>query len=350
MRVYGIVGVLGLTVLAAALISVPAQPGASSATAEPQAAPTARIVAAAQAFLATLDDAGRAAVQFPADSPQRANWSNLPTGIFVRSGLRMGDLNEPQHDALMALLAGAFSPDGYRKVMDIVQGDQTLSTEGGGRGGRGRGGRGGPSFGEAEYYVAFVGAPSETGRWTLQFGGHHLAINLTLAGSRATLAPSHTGAQPTNFTFEGRTIRPLGDEVDLAFALIGSLDASQQGEAILGSRVADLVLGPGQDGRTIQPEGLRASDLSASQRETLVELIGEWAGIANDAYAGPRMEEIRSNLDATWFAWSGPTSPGSAAYFRVQGPTLVIEYAPQGGTDHIHTIYRNPTNDYGSAY
>jgi Protein of unknown function (DUF3500) len=347
MRLFVILGVVLVTALAATFLTVPGPPPAASQTASTA---TARIVAAARDFLDTLDGPGREAVQFPADSPQRTNWSNLPTGIFVRSGLRVGDLNQTQRAALMALLAAAFSPDGYRKVMDIVQGDQTLATEGGGRGGRGRGGRGGPTFGEAEYYVAFVGEPSGTDRWTLQFGGHHLAVNLTLAGSRATLAPSHTGAQPTNFTFEGRTVRPLGDEVDLAFALMGSLDGSQQSEAILGSRVADLVLGPGQDGRTIQPEGLRASELSADQRETLVDLIAEWAGIANDAFAGPRMSEIRSNLDATWFAWSGPTTPGSAAYFRVQGPTLVIEYAPQGGTDHIHTIYRDPTNDYGAAY
>ena len=79
-----------------------------------------------------------------------------------------------------------------------------------------------------------------------------------------------------------------------------------------------------------------------------MELIREWAGIMADAYAGPRMAEIRANLPQTYFAWSGPTTNGSAAYFRVQGPTLVIEYAPQDSVDHIHTIYRDPTNDYGA--
>ena len=69
-----------------------------------------------------------------------------------------------------------------------------------------------------------------------------------------------------------------------------------------------------------------------------------------DAYAGPRMQEIRGSINDTYFAWSGPTINGSAAYFRVQGPTLVIEYAPQGSVDHIHTIYRDPTNDYGAKF
>jgi hypothetical protein len=184
----------------------------------------------------------------------------------------------------------------------------------------------------------------------LQFGGHHLGINLTIAGSRATLAPSHTGARPASYTFEGRTIRPLGNENDKAFALMAALDSSQREQAILGYRVSDLVLGPGQDGRTIQPEGLRASALSPAQQTLLLDIVRGWAGIADDAFATPRMEEIRANLPQTYFAWSGATTAGSAAYFRIQGPTLVIEYAPQRDIDHVHTIYRDPTNDYGAAY
>ena len=110
------------------------------------------------------------------------------------------------------------------------------------------------------------------------------------------------------------------------------------------------MLGPGQDGRTIQPEGIRASALSAAQQTMLLDLVREWAGIMNDAFAEPRMAEIRANLPQTYFAWSGPTTNGSAAYFRIQGPTLVIEYAPQSSVDHIHTIYRDPTNDYGAKF
>ena len=206
------------------------------------------------------------------------------------------------------------------------------------------------TFGEDEYYLAFLGAPSVSTPWMLQFGGHHLAINMTLAGREATLAPSHTAAQPATYSFEGRTVRPLGDENDLAFALMATMDDAQRTQAILGSTMADLVLGPGQDGRTIQPEGLPASKLSAAQQAKLLDLVREWVGIANDGLAAPRMDEIRTHLPQTYFAWSGPTTPGSAAYFRIQGPTLVIEYAPQRGVDHIHTMYRDPTNDYGARY
>ena len=82
----------------------------------------------------------------------------------------------------------------------------------------------------------------------------------------------------------------------------------------------------------------------------LWELVREWTAMMNGAFAEPRLAEIRNNLGETYFAWSGPTTNGSAAYFRVQGPTLVIEYAPQNSVDHIHTIYRDPTNDYGAKF
>ena len=308
---------------------------------------TARIVAAAQAVVATLDDAGRTAVQFPSEGPQKTRWSNLPSPMFERRGIRLADLTEPQRAAVMKLLTTALSRDGYQKVLNIMEGDEALRQNGGGRGGRGGRG-GGPAFGRDQYYLAFVGTPSTTQPWTLQYGGHHLAINLTLGPGQASMTPSLPAAQPATFTVEGRTVRPLGDENDKAFALVNALDDTQRSQAVLNYRVADLVLGPGQDGRTIQPEGLRASSMTPAQQTMLLGIIEEWAGIMTDAYAGPRMAEIRGNLPQTWFAWSGPTTNGSAAYFRVQGPTIVIEYAPQGGVDHIHTIYRDPTNDYGA--
>jgi hypothetical protein len=184
----------------------------------------------------------------------------------------------------------------------------------------------------------------------LQFGGHHLAINLTFGGARATLAPTLTAAQPATYTFESKTVRPLGRETDRAFALINALDETQRRQAILGVRVADLVLGPGQDGKTIQPEGLKVSAMNPAQQAMIMDIVKEWAGIAADALAAPRLEEIEAKLPQTWFAWSGPITPGSVSYFRIQGPTLVIEFAPQRDVDHIHTIYRDPTNDYGSSY
>ena len=331
-------GYAAFTVAAVAALAV-TLPAQRTSPANNQADTTTRIVKAAQDVISAVDGPARAKLVFPFESPQKTNWSNLPSGIYKRNSLKIGDLTAPQRAAVMKLLSAALSADGYRKVVDIMHGDEVLKRGGGGRG---------PAFGEDEYYLAFLGTPAATTPWMLQFGGHHLAINLTLAGSQASMTPSLPAAQPAKFEWEGRTVRPLGSENDKAFALINALDGKQKGQAIIGSRVADLVLGPGQDGKTIQPEGIRASALSATQQAMLWDVVREWSGIMADAFAEPRLADIKSHLNDTYFAWSGPTTEGSAAYFRIQGPTLVIEYAPQNSVDHIHTIYRDPTNDYGA--
>ena len=313
---------------------------APHAQANASADTTARIVTAAQAVVSSVDAATRAKLVFPFDSPQKTNWSNLPSGIYQRNSVKLGDLTASQQAAVMKLLSVALSADGFRKAVDVMNGDEVLKR--GATAGRG------PAFGKDEFFIAFIGTPSTTTPWMLQFGGHHLAVNLTMAGSQASMTPSLPAAQPATFAWEGRTVRPLGDENDKGFALINALDDKQKGQAILSYRVADLVLGATQDGKTIQPEGIRAPALSAAQQAMLWDLVREWSGISADAYADARMTELKSHLNDTYFAWSGPTTNGSVAYFRIQGPTLVIEYAPQKTVDHIHTIYRDPTNDYGT--
>jgi len=283
---------------------------------------------------------------FAFNSPQRTGWSNLPGPMFQRKGLRLGDLTPPQRDAAMALVSAMLSREGYKKVLDIMNGDEALKNSRCGRtGGRGAG----VQFGRDEYYIALLGAPSAAAPWLIQFGGHHLAINVTVVGSNSVLTPSLPAAQPATYTLNGQTIRPLGRENDKGFALINALSAAQQKHAILNYDVKDLVLGPGNDGKVIQPEGILASELDAKQQALLLDVVHEWVGILNDEAASAKMAEIKSNLPKTYFAWSGSTTNGGLAYYRVQGPTLVIEYAPQqGDLNHIHTIYRDPTNDYGA--
>src|SRR5262245_60380185 len=313
---------------------------------------TPQIVTAANAFLASLTDAQRMQGTFAFGSPQRTGWSNLPSPMFHRNGLRLGDLMPAQRSAVLALMAAALSREGYQKITDIMNGDEMLKSAGGGRtGGRpGGGGRGGgPQFGRDEYYIALLGAPSPTAPWMIQFGGHHLAINVTVVGSTSVMTPSLPAAQPAKYVMNGQTIRPLGNENDKGFALINALSPAQQKQAILNYEVRDLVLGPGEDGKVIQPEGILASALNDSQQAMLLDIVHEWVGILNDEGAAAKMAEIKTNLPRTYFAWSGATKNGGLAYYRIQGPTLVIEYAPQqGDLDHIHTIYRDPTNDYGA--
>jgi Protein of unknown function (DUF3500) len=107
-------------------------------------------------------------------------------------------------------------------------------------------------------------------------------------------------------------------------------------------------LGPGEDGKTIPPQGIKGSALTAGQQAMLLEVIGAWVNIVQPEAAKGRMAAIKDKIAETYFAWSGPTDKGGAAYFRVQGPAVVIEYAPQRGTDHIHTVIRDPKDDYGA--
>ena len=343
---------------------------------------TGDIAAAAQKFLGMLDDSQRGKVVFDfKDAEQRKRWSNLPVGNVPRAGLRMGDLTQMQRDAAMGVLKVALSSQGYEKVIQIVEADEVLRAGSGGKAGGGKGpdgkgggdkaggdkasgdkakapkggkGGGGASFGRDNYFISFLGQPSATEPWMIQFGGHHLGINVTFAGMHGTLTPSHTGAQPARYELEGKTVRPLGREIDKAFALYSSLDDAQRKQATLGFEMRDLALGPGRDGQMIEPEGIKGSNLTEAQREMLLDLASEWTGIMHDAAAKAKLEEVKKNMAETWFAWSGPPEKGGAAYFRVHGPTAFIEFAPQrlGGdpTNHIHTIYRDPTNEYGAKW
>jgi hypothetical protein len=310
-------------------------------------AQTAKMVSAANSFLGSLSAAQRQKLLFAFDdAQQRTRWSNLPVTMVPRAGLSLGELSAPQQGAAMALVAAALSARGYQKVQEIMQGDETLKAQGGRAG----------MFGKELYFISILGTPSPTAPWMLQFGGHHLALNITVAGERGVLTPTLTAAQPGLYTFNGRAVRPLGGESDKAAELFNSLDEAQRKQAVLSFRVADLVLGPGNDGKTIAPEGLKAGAMTGRQRALLVDLIGEWANIIHDSAAAARMAEIRAGLNETWFAWSGPATVtvgrNIESYYRIQGPNLVIEYAPQRGdpTLHIHTMYRDPTNDYGRKF
>ncbi len=316
---------------------------------------TTRIVKAADAFLAALNEKQRQTVLFAFnDQAQRQRWSNFPTGFVPRGGINLKEMNATQRASAMALVAAALSPRGYEKVLQIMEGDEVLKTNEGNHPPSGRGG-GDQMFGKDLYYLSLLGKPSDKDPWMLQFGGHHLALNITIAGEQGILTPTLTGAQPALYTSNGKTVRPLGPESDKALALLNALDEKQKKQAILSYRLADLVLGPGQDGKTIEPEGLKASGMNERQRAMLLDVISEWAGIVHESAAQARMAEIKAGLDQTWFAWSGPTTAAPAqniaAYYRIQGPNLVIEYAPQrmGGDPamHVHTMYRDPTNDYG---
>jgi Protein of unknown function (DUF3500) len=326
--------------------------------------------AAALALLGALSQEQRATAQFPFTSQPKATaahfkggmhgavdmigeqygravWSNYPVSDVLRPGLRLGSLSVVQREAVMALLRMLLSDRGYRKLSDIMGSDQALAETGT------------PYVaGRAAYTFAIFGTPSVDAPWMVQFGGHHLALNIVMVGEHGVLAPMLTGCLPAVYTEGGHRVRALAAENDKAFALLDALDAAQLKKAIIDHPVTQLALGPGHDGETVRLVGLQASDMTEAQRAMLFDLALEWAGILNDAHAAPRLAEIMSGLNETCFAWSGPLTRepdrNGASYFRVQGPKLFIEFAPQepGGdlTMHTHTIYRDPSNAYGRAW
>ena len=315
----------------------------SAASASP--ATTQRIVAATNAFLATLEADEKAAVTFAdTDTAQKQRWSNLPGGVFKRAGLRWADLDETERAAWLEVMKITLSEEGYRRVLDEWRADDALAASSGG---------GRAQFGMGFYYIALIGTPSATKPWQWQWGGHHVTINATIVGPNLSLTPSFIGVQPASYTDAGgKTVRPLGDIERDAFVLLGALNQEQRSAAVLGSSAIDVVLGPGEDGKKISPQGLRADRMSADQRAALMTLITHYTGLVNDEDGALRTAEVQSQLGDTSFAWYGPTKPGSAIYFRVTGPSLVIEYGAQGSgaPTHIHGIYRDPTNDYGARY
>ena len=197
---------------------------------------TSRIVSAANSFLSTLDDKQRQSVLFAFDDESSANAGPTSRSGFVpRAGISLKEMNPAQRSAAMALVSSALSPRGFEKVQQIMEGDEVLKTsEGNGpQSGRGRGGPppgrgdggpppgrgdggpppgrkgGGPPsgnggggllFGKDLYFISILGTPSEKNPWMLQFGGHHLALNITIAGERGILTPTLTGAQPALYT------------------------------------------------------------------------------------------------------------------------------------------------------
>jgi hypothetical protein len=185
----------------------------------------------------------------------------------------------------------------------------------------------------------------------VQFGGHHLGLNVTVIGKHFVLTPTHTGAQPSLYKRNAKEVRPLGRENDSGFKLVNALSKKQRTQAVLADQPQrDLLLGPGRDNKKIpQPEGIKGSALTGDQQAMLLDVIGAWVKIVEPDAAAARMAEIKRQIGQTYFAWKGPTAMGKAAYFRVQGPTVWIEYAPQGSTDHIHTVVRNPKDDYGAG-
>lgn len=312
--------------------------------------------AAAQAFLATLREEQRDAVLYSYDDEAKTtSWSNFPVTFVERAGLNLTDLTEEQQTAAMAVLESLLSDDAYATVTAIMGGDQYLaenssSTE--------------SSLGQ--YYIAFFGDPSDSSAFEVQFGGHHLGINATLDGSAEaiTFAPTHLGVQPAVYTdAEGDEVQPFEGIYTDAFAFFDSLTAEQQATLTSGDV---SMCAPGDTCDFASGAGLTGADLTDEQKQLLLALIANWAGMADQQSTDEALAKIEATLDETVIAWSGETvydmSTGNGISFSISGPNVYIGFQAQDGSagadvagvttsgwGHVHTIYRDPTNDYANS-
>lgn len=300
-------------------------------------------VAAAEALIAALPEARRAELLLPLDDPERARWTNVPPRAD-EEGLRLGDCDEAGLRAACDLLATVLSPEGYERARDIVLADDRLL----------RNGRPRVGFGAENFWLVLFGTPSKDGAWGLQLDGHHIALNLSFHGERMTMSPTFLGAQPAKFKRKGDTVEPLASPVSAAFALIGSLDDEQRSAAIVAERRGSNVAAAGKDGFVPGREGLDCSGLTEAQTELALGLAENVLSMLPTGVATSRLEQLGAETGDMHFSWSGPTAPGSDVSFRLQGPTLLLEFACQdlGGDplQHLHLMIRNPVNEYGAAF
>lgn len=302
---------------------------------------------AAEALLATFDEETRAEFMFDLNGETRAVWSNLPAGIVERTGISIGDMSDEQRALLFEFLASSLGEEGYESVAEVIAAETFLSTDG-------RAAR--LKWAPENYWLSFFGTPSADAPWAWQFGGHHLGLNISVEDNRVeTMSPSFIGTEPAIFTINGEEYEAVRDMHLAGYAVFTALGADQQAAADAGEVPEDVLTGPGEDGTIPSVIGLSASQMSAEQQELLLSAIAEWVTIQPNENAEPRMADLRDGVADLSFAWVGTDEVNTPTYMRIQGPTLIIEMLSTGGNvgdsaegaGHYHTMYRNPTLEYG---
>ena len=303
------------------------------------AADTAAMTRAASAFLAALDAVQRDSAQFDFADAERMNWHFIPR---ARRGIAFKTMTPQQRELARALLQTGLSQRGYLKANTIIELELVLRELGGN-----------PSVRDPEqYFFSIFGTPSTTALWGWRFEGHHLSLNFTVGpqGIVAT-APAFMGANPAEVRTGSRQgLRALAAEEDLARELVTSLSAAQRAAAIIATAApSDIVTGNRVDVDPLTPAGIPVDRLDAAQAALLRRLIDEYLNrMAEDIAAQRRARLARTDFDRVTFAWAGSSEPGRPHYYRIQGPTFLIEYDnTQNNANHIHSVWRDFDGDFG---
>jgi hypothetical protein len=303
------------------------------------------IAAAVGAWLDGLGDGQRRRATFPFDTDERFAWQYTPG---PREGLAIRDMEPAQRAAAIAILHGSLSERGAGEVEAVMALETVLGAL------ERAEHRAGSERRDPElYWFAVFGEPGERAPWSWRVGGHHVAIQLTVADGRVVgSAPSFLGANPAVIPHgpdAGR--RTLTGEEGLARQLLAELTPAQRRVAVVDDRApADILSGNGPRALVASiPTGVRHDDLHGSAREALVRLVRYYLERARPEVAAAQWERIRSvGLEEVTFAWAGPDTPGHGHYYAVRGPDFLVEYDnTQNDANHIHAVWRDLANDWG---
>ena len=298
--------------------------------------------AAANAFLKSLSRELRVETQLPLDSAKRFDWHFVPRS---RDGASLLQLDDRQAELLGPLLATALSPEGLLSARGIIKHENILRVVETARGIDAS--RRDPGL----YHTTVFGEPSGTSAWAWRFEGHHLSLNVTqIPGSPPVIGPVFMGANPARVPYgQQEGFRLLAAEEDLGRALITLLGDQRRPLAMIRETAfADILTGNDREVK-LEMAGLAAADMTAEEKHALRALIELYAHRLIEPSAREVLERLdRAGFDKLRFAWAGGIEPGQKHYYRVHGPTLLIEYDnTQNDADHVHTVYRDLDRDFG---
>jgi hypothetical protein len=300
--------------------------------------PGADLAAAANNFLAALKPEQKDKAAFELKSDERVNWHFIPK---ERKGLPFKEMSPAQKHLAHALLGSVLSQRGNFKVATIMSLEQVLHELE----------NNAPHRDADLYYVSIFGTPGKD-VWGWRIEGHHLSMNFVVRGDIVLAAtPSFLGVNPGEVrTGPRKGLRVLAAEEDLGRQLAKSLDENQRKLGILaGDAPKDIITAAERKVKPLEPAGLPAPQLNPEQRDLLKKLLQEYI----HRYRVEVAEADRKKIEAAgWerisFAWAGSLEPGKGHYYRIQGPTFLLEYDnTQNNANHIHTVWRDFENDFG---
>ncbi len=292
----------------------------------------------ANEFLSSLSPQLKSKTLFSWQDNERYNMNFVPTR---RQGASFNDFNGSQKSASVALLKASLSDKGYRKSREIMELENVLyKIE-----------NNNPGRDALDYHFCIFGEPAGDSFWGWRFEGHHLSLNFTSDNHKiVSSTPSFMGTNPAIVNVQGFDRKQvLQQETELGFALVNSLDKDQLAMARFSENAPrEIITGTQRKVKNIEPRGIYYSALTADQQKTFMKLLNVYIDNYELGYAEDLRAKIKAQgIDNLSFAWAGSLKPGKGHYYRIQGPTLLIEYDNiQNNANHVHSVVRDLNNDY----